>query len=466
MTTITPKKRIWGWMAFDFATQPIHTLGLTFVFGPYFAAVAYQYYVGAGAEDSIARADSQTLWSIGQMLAGFFIAFTAPVLGAFADNSGRKIPWMVLFSIIYIIGTWSIWYLYPDGTNLHLIMVTFFVGFVAAELALNFANAFLPSLGTKEEVGQISGSALAFGYWGGVVSLFIILIFFAENEQGTTLFGLSPAFGLDAETREGTRFVGPFIAIWFALIMIPFFMWVRDDPAAHNPQANVRQSLSSLWGTLKSLRNRTSLGAFLLAGMFYRDALNALYAVGGVYAVLVLDWSIPKIGVFGIIAAIAAAVFTYIGGLCDRRYGPKPVIITCVILLMTVCMIIIGMDKNSFYGISMSANILFTIPSVGDYSTADTVFLICGLVIGGAGGSLYSASRSLMVRHTTEDRATEAFGLFALSGKATAFLAPALIALFTWLTKSNQLGFIPVIFLFLLGLILLRWVNKDGERAE
>ena len=71
----------------------------------------------------------------------------------------------------------------------------------------------------------------------------------------------------------------------------------------------------------------------------------------------------------------------------------------------------------------------------------------------------------MMVRHTDPDRPTEAFGLFALSGKATAFLAPALILLFTYLTQNVQLGFVPVIFLFILGLVMLRWVNKDGEQT-
>jgi len=71
-----------------------------------------------------------------------------------------------------------------------------------------------------------------------------------------------------------------------------------------------------------------------------------------------------------------------------------------------------------------------------------------------------------MVRHTHPERPAEAFGLFALTGKATAFLAPALITLFTVISGNTQIGFIPVIILFLIGLIMLRWVNKDGDRAE
>jgi UMF1 family MFS transporter len=51
-------------------------------------------------------------------------------------------------------------------------------------------------------------------------------------------------------------------------------------------------------------------------------------------------------------------------------------------------------------------------------------------------------------------------------GKATAFLAPAFITLFTYLTNNNQLGFLPVIFLFLAGLLLLRWVKPQGDHDE
>ena len=71
-----------------------------------------------------------------------------------------------------------------------------------------------------------------------------------------------------------------------------------------------------------------------------------------------------------------------------------------------------------------------------------------------------------MVRHTHPERPTEAFGLFALSGKATAFLAPALIAIFSTLTGNPQLGYIPVILLFILGLFLLNRVNPGGDHAQ
>jgi UMF1 family MFS transporter len=453
---MTAKKRIWGWMSFDWATQPYYTLGLTFIFGPYFAVVAANYYLGQGFVGDAANAQAQSTWAFGQTVAGLVIAFTAPFLGAFADNTGRKRPWLFLFSILYVVGAASLWFLTPDSSSLMLFLILFYLGFIAAESALNFVNAYLPSLGTEDEIGKISGSGASFGYWGGLVSLIVMLLLFAEDaDTGKTLIGLDPLFGLDPQAREGTRAVGPFMAVWFAVFMIPFFLWVHDDPS----DSGSVPPMSKVWGDLKqTLMNvwkRDSTRSFLLGSMFYRDALNALYAFGGVYATLVLGWQTLWLGVFGIISVITAAIFTYVGGRFDARLGPKPVIIFCILMLLVVSSIIVGMSRTQLFGIPLPEGSL----------TPDIIFFICGSIIGGAGGALYAASRSMMVRHTNPERPTEAFGLFALSGKATAFIAPLMIGIFTTLTGNVQLGFLPVIFLFLLGLLMLRWVNKDGDRA-
>ncbi len=451
------KRRIWGWMAFDWASQPFYTLGLTFVFGPYFALVATNAFVADGMDKLAADAQAQSIWSLGQFVAAIFIALTAPFLGAFADNSGRKMPWIAGFSVVYVLGSWALWGLTPAGLGLITILVVFYIAFFAAESALNFVNAILPSLGTENEIGRISGSGAAFGYWGGVVSLFMLLLLFVESpETGLTLLGHPPLLGLDAAQMEGTRSVGPFIAIWYAIFMIPFFLYVRDDPRLGGQPTNVRAVWGELKATLRGVMRRDSMKYFLLASMFYRDALNALYAFGGIYGVLVLGWTTIQIGVFGIVAAIAAAIFTWAGGLADQRFGPKPVILVAVWLLIIVGCFIVGMSRDHLF--------LFALEPTS--RVPDIIFFTCGVVIGGAGGAVYASSRSMMVRHTHPDRPAEAFGLFALTGKATAFLAPAGISLFTFLTGNVQLGFLPVIFLFLAGLFLLRRVNKDGDRAE
>jgi MFS transporter, UMF1 family len=450
------RKRIWGWMFFDWAQQPYATLGLTFIFSPYFAAVAALAFVNDGSTASDASARAQSLWSAGQTIAGLFIAVTAPFIGAWADASGRKLSWIAVFSLVYVVCFWSLWWLLPDGTGLIFTLVMFWIGFVAAESALNINNAMLPSLGPDDQIGRISGSAAAFGYWGGVIALFAMLLLF-DDGAGKTLIGLDPGFGfLDAEAREGTRSVGPFIVIWFVIFIIPFFLWNREPPVAAAGRASMGQVWANLKDTAREVFRRRSLGNFLLGSMLYRDALNAVYSFGGIYAALVLGWETIQIGVFGIVAAIAAAILTWVGGLADQRLGPKPVIVASCWVLIAVSTIIVGMSRESLFGFPLPEGSL--IP--------DIIFYVCGGLLGGAGGAVYSASRTMMVRHAHPDRPGEAFGLFALTGKATAFLAPALITVFTLATGSNQLGFLPVIALFLIGLFLLRFVDKDGDRAE
>lgn len=451
------KKRIWGWFAFDWATQPFYTLGLTFIFGPYFAGVATDFFSAGGMAENAADARAQSVWANAQLVAGLTIGLLGPVIGAYADSTGKRMPWIIAFSVIYVIAAAAMWYLMPDGSGLWFCLVAFAIGFVAAEFALIFVNAQLPGLGDENTIGQISGTGAALGYWGGVVSLFVMLLFFfeANPEAGTTLIGLAPAFGLDPAQSEGTRFVGPFIALWFALFMIPYFLWVRE-PAPVVKQGGFAEAMSDLRASLAQVLKRPSLAAYLGSSMLYRDALNALYGFGGVYARLVLDWSLTNIALFGILGAVTAAIATWIGGRFDAKFGPKPVIRVCIFILIAVCCIIVGMSREAFFGQPLAPG--STLP--------DALFYICGAAIGGAGGALYAASRSMMVRHTNPDRPTEAFGLFALSGKATAFLAPALISVVTTLTESARMGISPLIGLFILSLFVLIWVHPKGDRVR
>lgn len=441
------RRRIWGWYFFDWANQPFNTLLLTFIFAPYFAS--------AVAPDPVT---GQQWW--GWMLAatGITIAVLAPVLGAVADSAGRKRPWIVLWSAFYIAGSFALWWAVPGMDAVWIVLLAFGIGMIGLEFGIIFTNALLPSLGKREELGQISGTGWAFGYAGGVLSLAIMLLFLAENEAGRTLIGWQPALGLDPAAREGTRAVGPFSAVWYLVFVIPFFLWVSEPPrAVVAPRAGVvRKGLADMLRTLRGLPRHPSLLAYLGSSMLYRDALNGIYAFGGIYAAGVLGWTITMIGLFGITAAVTGAVFCLLGGQADRRFGPKPVIVVAILGLIAVCLVVVTTDRGMV--------LLFP---VADGSTLpDITFFVCGGVIGAAGGVLQAASRTMMVRQANPARMTEAFGLYALSGKATSFLAPASVALATQLFENQRLGVTPLIGLFLIGLVLLVWVKPDGERPE
>jgi UMF1 family MFS transporter len=253
--------------------------------------------------------------------------------------------------------------------------------------------------------------------------------------------------------REGTRAVGPLTAIWFAVFMIPFFLWVRDPKAAKPPKGAVPQALRDLAGTIRNLPKTPSLFAYLTSSMFYRDALNGMYTFGGIYAAGVLGWSVVDVGVFGILAIISGAVFAWLGGMADSRFGPRPVITACILVLTGVAIAVVLISRDS----------VFFIPVSPESSAPDIAFYVIGALIGAAGGVIQSASRTMMVRQANPARMTEAFGLYALAGKATSFIAPLAIGTATILTGSQSLGVTPLIGLFLIGLILLRWVKPERD---
>ncbi len=449
------KKRIWGWYFFDWASQPYHTVLLTFVFGPFFAQIATDLYLSNGMDDQAARASAQTTWSMCLTIAGLLVGFGAPVMNALADTTGRRMPWIAFFASLYVLGASALWWTNPDGSNLTFALMVFALGFIGAEFALVFTNAQLPGLGSKAEVGRISGSGFAFGYLGGFIALVLVLALLVEQPSGKTIFGLDPIFGLNQSAREGTRFVGPFVAIWFALFMIPYFLWVREVRERRS-KASFSQAFARLGASFKSVMKRPSMASFLGGSMLYRDALNGLYGFGGTYAYLVLEWEVAQVGAFGVVTILAGVALSWLGGRLDGRIGPKPVIIAAAIGLMATCILLAGMSRTEFFGTALPAT----------SSLPDTVFMFCGVAIGGLGGMLQAASRSLMVRHADLDAPTESFALYGLSGRATSFLAPALIGVVTAATGSARFGVLPLILLFLLGLVLLRWTNPDGDRAE
>ncbi|MFV0245548.1 MAG: MFS transporter [Qingshengfaniella sp.] len=449
MTDRTARRRIWGWYFFDWASQPYNTLLLTFIFAPYMRDL-----IGDGSR-------AQAIWGYGVGAAGILIALVAPLLGGIADVAGPhvRLRFIRVFSVFYVLGSAGLWNAVPGDFSLVAVMGCFVLGLIGMELATIFTNAMLPGLAPPDQIGRISGTGWAFGYLGGLSALTLVLLFFAENARtGVTLIGIPPLFGLDPALREGTRAVGPLTAIWYAVFVTPFFLWVREPRAAVPVPlaAALRMAFADLRAALRRLPGQRSLAAFLAASMFYREALNGLYFFGGIYAAGVLDWTVVDVGVFGLLAVLTGAVFAWLGGQADMRFGPKPVVLTCILALICAALAAVLIAPGRVLGV--------TVPDTS--RLPDLAFYGVGMMVGAAGGALQAASRSLMTRQAEPGRITQGFGLYALAGKASAFVAPFSVALVTDLTGSQQIGILPLLGLFLMGLVLLFWVRADGDRPR
>lgn len=444
------KKGLWGWMLFDWAAQPLHALLITFFFARYFAT-----------EVAPDPETGQIMWGWMLAISGIVIAIMSPVLGAIADATGPRKPWMAFFSICFIVGACLLWYAEPGGAGITFwILVFFAVALFGESFASVFNNAVMPNLVPREELGRLSGNGWALGYLGGVISLIIVLLLLVETAPGSgvTLIGIAPILGLDALPSGGQRAVGPLTGLWYFIFVLPFFFFTPDVPKRQKTSGAVSKGLSDLWQTIRTLPEKPSLFAYLGSSMFYRDALNGLYGFGGIYAGGILKWGDTQVGLFGILAALTGALGAWMGGRLDDRFGPKAVVTGSIITLIIVCTIIVTTDRN------MVLYIPVTDTGPG-FAPADIAFYVCGALIGAAGGSLQSASRTLMADQADDDNMTEAFGLYALSGRASSFLAPALIAITTGLFSNQRIGIMPLIPLFLIGLFLLPWVKQRNRTA-
>jgi UMF1 family MFS transporter len=443
-----PRSAVMAWIFFDWAAQPYFTLITTFVFAPYFATHV--------ASDP---ASGQALWGFATAAAGLLIALLSPLLGAIADASGRRKPWIAAFGALLVIGSALMWIGRPgDPSVIPPLLIAYGIATIGVEFATVFNNAMMPTLVPPDRIGRLSGTGWATGYVGGILSLILVLGFLAASpETGRTLFGLMPLFGLDPVTHQGDRITGPLTGVWFIIFVLPMFLLTPDYPSKLPVRAALREGLLELRQTLSELPKRKSLAAFLLANMVYTDGLVSLFAFGGIYAAGTFGWNTIQIGTFGILLAIAGTFGAWIGGKLDDRLGPKRVIAGSLIILLLSVIWILTVDRDSVLLFKVAP----PVPGGGLFAaTAERVYLVLGCLIGMAGGPLQAASRSLLIRMAPKDRIAQHFGLFALTGKVTSFVGPLLIGVVTAVTASQKTGMAVLVVFFLAGLMLLRRVRE------
>lgn len=443
-----PRAAVISWIFFDWAAQPYFTLITTFVFAPYFASFV--------APDP---ATGQALWGFATAAAGLMIALMSPVLGAIADASGRRKPWIAGFGVLLVIGSACMWIGKPgDASVIPPLLLAYAIASVGVEFATVFNNAMMPTLVPPDKIGRLSGTGWATGYIGGILSLILVLGFLAANpDTGRTLFGFTPLFGLDPVTHEGDRITGPLTGIWFIIFVLPMFLLTPDYPARQPLRAALRAGLSGLRQTLGELPKQRAMATFLFANMIYTDGLVSLFAFGGIYAAGTFGWHTIQIGTFGIILAIAGTFGAWLGGKLDDRLGPKQVITGSMLVLLFAIVAILMVDKDSIFFMKVAS----PAPGAPLFSgAAERAYLVLGCLIGAAGGPLQAASRTLLIRLAPKDRIAQYFGLFALTGKVTSFIGPLLIGAITAATASQKAGMGTLVVFFVVGLMLLMRVRE------
>ncbi|MFU0507182.1 MFS transporter [Pseudaminobacter sp. NGMCC 1.201702] len=442
-TKTASRAGIWGWMFFDWAAQPFFTVVTTFIFGPYV--------VSRMASDP---AMGQAAWAYGIAIGGFVIAILSPILGSIADQTGPRKPWIAFFAAIKIASLCALWFAAP-GSPLVPVILLFSLAAVAAEFSVVFNDSMMPRLVSKSEIGRISNIAWGLGYLGGmIVLIFVVALMAGSPETGRTLIGAEPLFGLDPKLGEDARATGPLSALWYFIFILPMFFFTPDGARGMPLRPAVRQGLTELKATLGEVRRRSGILRFLLARMVYQDGVNALLGLGGVFAAAMFGWSVTEIGLFGIILNVVAIFGCLVASRLDSALGSKAVVMIALAALIVATSGIISTGPGfTLFGVLM----LPGTDTGGMFGTpAEKAYIVFGLLVGLAFGPVQASSRSYLARSVTADEAGRYFGIYALAGRATSFVAPFLVATVTAASGSPRLG-MAVILLFLVGGMALLW---------
>jgi MFS transporter, UMF1 family len=395
---------------------------VTFVFATYFTQ-------GIVGDDVRGTA----LWGQAISLSALAIAILAPLVGAVADAGGRRKPWLFAFSVLTVGAGAALWFAAPEAGNAWWVLIVVGIANLGFEMATVFYNAMLPDLAAPGRVGRLSGWGWALGYAGGLVCLALALVLLIQADP--------PPFGLDPGQAEHVRAVGPLVALWFVVFAWPLFAFVPDGARTGLPVgAAVRAGFTQLWGSIRRARAYRNILWFLGAKMLYIDGLNTVFGLGGVYAATAFAMPIDEILMFGIALNVTAGAGAFAFAWIDDWIGPK----------RTLVLGNLGM-------IATGAAILLVESRVG--------FWIGGLALGLFIGPVQASSRSFMALLAPKGLETEMFGLYAFSGKATAFMGPALVGWVTYATESPRLGMAMVLPFFVAGILLLLKVREPEPQV-
>ncbi len=431
-----------SWMLFDWAAQPFFTVVITFIFGSYFVARL--------ADDPV---EGQAAWAYTITLSGIITALLAPILGSIADATGIRKPWIAFFAALKIVALTSLWFAAP-GSALWLPMLAIICATVAAEFSIVFNDSMMPRLIHSQNIGRISNLAWGLGYAGGLVVLFCVLLLLAGDlTTGKTILGITPLFGLDAQQGEDARITGPFAALWYFLFILPMFLFTPDGTTKAPLGAAIASGLQELKSTLYELNKRRGLVRFLIARMTYQDGVNGLLALGGTFAAGMFGWQTIEIGIYGILLLVIAIAGCFLASKLDSALGSKKVVLLSLGILMVATLGIISTGPGyTLFGLLPLA----TTDSGGLFGTAaEKAYIVFGLLIGIAFGPVQASSRAYLARSVSTEEAGRYFGIYSLSGRATAFLAPMAVATLTLYCDSARIGMAALIIFLVAGFAVL-----------
>ncbi len=412
-----PRSRIAAWALWDCGSTGMNAIVATFVFSVYLTGT-----VGAGLPGDTSPA---SLLGRALTVSGLAVAVLAPLTGVVASDPHRRRIALTSLSALAVAFTASMVAIRADPRYLVPGLVLLALTAACGDLASVPYNAMLRQLSTPATAGRISGLGWAAGYTGSVVLLMIVYTGFIMGEGPTR--GL---LNLPVSDGWNVRMAMVMAAAWFAVLALPL-LWTAHRLGDSTGQATLPGVLGAyrrLFSDLRSeWRRDRNFVYYLVVSAVFRDGLAGIFAFGAVLGVSVYGLSPADVLIFGVVASTVAALGAILGGRLDDRVGAKPVIVASLSFLIAV-----------------GAALLVLSGSVA--------FWVCGLGLAFFVGPTQSAARTLLLRMTSDGKESVAFGLYTMTGRAVAPLAPWLFFIFVDLFRSDRAGLGGVLLVLVIGL--------------
>lgn len=423
-----PRSKIAAWALWDCGSTGLNAIVATFVFSVYLTGT-----VGVGLPGDTSPAS----W-LGRALtvSGLAVAFLAPIIGVVVQVPRRRRVALTVLTGLAVTFTASMAFIRADPSYLAAGLALLALTAACGDLASVPYNAMLRQLSTPQTAGRISGLGWAAGFTGSVLLLLLIYTGF--------IMGDGPTRGLlqvSAEDGWNVRAAMLMAAGWLSVLALPL-LWTAHTLGGgagdDGDSPGVFGAYRRLWADLRAeWRRDRNFVYYLLVSAVFRDGLAGIFAFSAVLGVSVYGISQADVLVFGVIASTIAAVGAILGGRLDDRIGAKPVIVASLSALLAV-------------GVALLA------------LSGPVVFWVCGLGLALFVGPIQSAARTLLLRMTAEGKEGVAFGLYTMTGRAVAFVAPWLFFVFVDIFHADRAGLGGVLLVVAAGLVGMLMVRVDG----
>lgn len=424
-----PRSKVAAWALWDCGSTGMNAIVATFVFSVYLTGT-----VGVGLPGDTSPAS----W-LGRALtvSGLAVALLAPLTGVVVQVPHRRRIALTVLTVLAVAFTASMVLIRADPRYLFAGLALLALTAACGDLASVPYNAMLRQLSTPQTAGRISGLGWAAGYSGSVLLLLLIYVGFITGDGPTRgLLGVPVADGWNV------RLAMVVAACWLAALSLPLLITAHTlAPAAEDTvlPGGVLGAYRQLWADLRSeWRRDRNFVYYLLVSAIFRDGLAGIFAFGAVLGVSVYGLSQADVLIFGVIASTVAALGAILGGRLDDRVGAKPVIVASLSALIVVSVAMMALSGS-------------------------TVFWVCGLLLALFVGPTQSAARTLLLRMTGEGKEGIAFGLYTMTGRAVAFIAPWLFFVFVDMFHADRAGLAGICLVLVAGLIGMLLVRVDAD---